>query len=70
MWDFFENSKAYIRDIIIGDIAFILFPQNTNSPVGLENSSEQKKHVSSILYELQTKDTGIKSKQSRHLIQG
>nr|XP_019599320.1 PREDICTED: leucine-rich repeat and IQ domain-containing protein 3 [Rhinolophus sinicus] len=43
---------------------------NMNYPVGLENSSEQKKHVSSILCELQTKDTGIKSKQSRHLIQG
>ncbi|XP_014643759.1 PREDICTED: leucine-rich repeat and IQ domain-containing protein 3 [Ceratotherium simum simum] len=39
------------------------------SPIGLKTSSEQRKHVSSILYELKTKDIGIKSKKSRHLIQ-
>ncbi|XP_019499534.1 PREDICTED: leucine-rich repeat and IQ domain-containing protein 3 [Hipposideros armiger] len=41
-----------------------------HSPVDLENFSEQRKHVSSIAYELETKDIGIKSKKSRHLIQG
>lgn len=69
MWEFFENSEIYIRDVIIGAIAFILFPQNLHSPVDLENSSEQRKYVSSILYKLRTKNIGMKSKKSRHLIQ-
>ncbi|KAI5938213.1 Leucine-rich repeat and IQ domain-containing protein 3 [Manis javanica] len=42
---------------------------NINTPVDLKISGEQRRHVSSILYELKTKDTGIKSKKSRHLIQ-
>lgn len=67
MWEFFENSEIYIRDVIIGAIAFILFPQNLHSPVDLENSSEQRKYISSILYKL--KNIGKKSKKSRHLIQ-
>lgn len=50
-------------------IAFILFPQSIYSPVYLKNSGEQRKHVSSIMYELKTKEIGIKSKKSRHLIQ-
>ncbi|KAM5270643.1 leucine-rich repeat and IQ domain-containing protein 3 [Hipposideros larvatus] len=41
-----------------------------HSPVDLENFSEQRKHISSIAYELETKDIGIKSKKSRHRIQG
>ncbi|XP_012515106.1 PREDICTED: leucine-rich repeat and IQ domain-containing protein 3 [Propithecus coquereli] len=43
--------------------------QNIYSPVDLKNSNEHRKHVSSILYELKTKDIGRKSKKSRHLIQ-
>ncbi|XP_072610975.1 leucine-rich repeat and IQ domain-containing protein 3 isoform X4 [Vulpes vulpes] len=39
------------------------------SPVDLKNPREQRKHVSSIIYELKTQDIGIKSKKSRHLIQ-
>lgn len=50
-------------------IAFILFPQSLYSPVDLKNPREQRKHVSSIIYELKTQDIGIKSKKSRHLIQ-
>ncbi|XP_032726002.1 leucine-rich repeat and IQ domain-containing protein 3 isoform X3 [Lontra canadensis] len=40
-----------------------------HSPVYLKNSREQSKHVSSIIYELKTKEIGIKSKKSRHLTQ-
>ncbi|XP_034874163.1 leucine-rich repeat and IQ domain-containing protein 3 [Mirounga leonina] len=40
-----------------------------HSPVYLKSSREQRKHVSSIIYELKTKEIGIKSKKSRHLTQ-
>ncbi|XP_044891949.1 leucine-rich repeat and IQ domain-containing protein 3 isoform X3 [Felis catus] len=42
---------------------------NILSHVDLKSSREQRKHVSSILYELKTKEIGKKSKTSRHLIQ-
>ncbi|KAI2517582.1 LRRIQ3 isoform 10, partial [Pan troglodytes] len=42
---------------------------NIYYPVDLKNSSEHRKHVSSILCELKPKDLGMKSKTSRHLIQ-
>ncbi|XP_069334177.1 leucine-rich repeat and IQ domain-containing protein 3 [Eulemur rufifrons] len=42
---------------------------NIYSPVDLTNSSEHRKHVFPILYELKTKDICRKSKKSRHLIQ-
>ncbi|XP_051712321.2 leucine-rich repeat and IQ domain-containing protein 3 [Oryctolagus cuniculus] len=42
---------------------------NINSPVDLKQSSKYREHVSSILYGLKTKDTSLKSKKSRYLIQ-
>ncbi|XP_014938681.3 leucine-rich repeat and IQ domain-containing protein 3 isoform X1 [Acinonyx jubatus] len=42
---------------------------NILSHVDLKSSREQRKHVSSILYELKTKEICKKSKTSRHLIQ-
>ncbi|XP_016072304.1 PREDICTED: leucine-rich repeat and IQ domain-containing protein 3 [Miniopterus natalensis] len=39
---------------------------NIHSPVYLENTGKQRKHVSSLLYELKTKDIG---KKPRHLIE-
>lgn len=56
------RTLKHIWDIIIVVIVFILFPQNIHSPVDLKFSSEQRKHVSSILYELKTG-------KPRHLIQ-
>ncbi|XP_037682843.1 leucine-rich repeat and IQ domain-containing protein 3 [Choloepus didactylus] len=41
---------------------------NMDSPVDIKSASEQRKYVSSILSELETKDIGIKSKKSRQLI--
>ncbi|XP_076976733.1 leucine-rich repeat and IQ domain-containing protein 3 isoform X2 [Tamandua tetradactyla] len=38
------------------------------SPVDFKSTSEQRKHISSILSELKTKGIGMKSKKSRHLI--
>ncbi|GAB5575180.1 leucine-rich repeat and IQ domain-containing protein 3 isoform X3 [Prionailurus iriomotensis] len=50
---------------------FLVRKQMSNilSHVDLKSSREQRKHVSSILYELKTKEIGKKSKTSRHLIQ-
>nr|XP_044604945.1 leucine-rich repeat and IQ domain-containing protein 3 isoform X3 [Equus asinus] len=43
--------------------------KNIHSPIDLKTSSEQRKPVSSALYELKTKDIDVKPKKSRHLFQ-
>nr|XP_044604942.1 leucine-rich repeat and IQ domain-containing protein 3 isoform X2 [Equus asinus]XP_044604944.1 leucine-rich repeat and IQ domain-containing protein 3 isoform X2 [Equus asinus] len=43
--------------------------RNIHSPIDLKTSSEQRKPVSSALYELKTKDIDVKPKKSRHLFQ-
>ncbi|XP_004410891.1 PREDICTED: leucine-rich repeat and IQ domain-containing protein 3 [Odobenus rosmarus divergens] len=48
---------------------FTHWKHSIHSPVYLKSSREQRKHVSSIIYELKTKEIGIKSKKSRHLTQ-
>ncbi|KAL2772365.1 leucine-rich repeat and IQ domain-containing protein 3 isoform 2 [Daubentonia madagascariensis] len=79
----YETKRIYItkgyEDKLLKDIFFkpetntkgnlARWKHNIYSPVDLKNSSEHRKHVSSILYELKTKDIGMKSKKSRHLIQ-
>lgn len=62
------RTLKHIKEILLLSLLFFS-PQNINTPVDLKISGEQRRHVSSILYELKTKDTGIKSKKSRHLIQ-
>ena len=56
------RTLKHIWDIIIVVIAFIFFPQSIYSPVDLKYSTEKRKHVSSILYELKTR-------KPRYLIQ-
>ncbi|XP_011363997.1 leucine-rich repeat and IQ domain-containing protein 3 isoform X1 [Pteropus vampyrus] len=64
---FFKDLFFQPETNITGKLA--RWKHNLHSPVDLENSSEQRKYVSSILYKLKTKNIGMKSKKSRHLIQ-
>ncbi|PNJ71861.1 leucine-rich repeat and IQ domain-containing protein 3 isoform X1 [Pongo pygmaeus] len=61
--DLFFKPETNIK----GKLAY--WKHNIYYPVDLKNSSEHRKHVSSILCELKPKDLGMKSKTSRHLIQ-
>ncbi|XP_053448739.1 leucine-rich repeat and IQ domain-containing protein 3 [Nycticebus coucang] len=61
--DIFSKSETHIK----GKLA--RWKHNVYPPVDFKNYSEYIKHVPSILYELKTKDIGMKSPKSRHLIQ-
>ncbi|XP_003784360.1 leucine-rich repeat and IQ domain-containing protein 3 [Otolemur garnettii] len=61
--DIFFKSETNIK----GKLA--RWKHNIYPPVDFKSYSEYIKHVPSILYELKTKDIGMKPKKSRHLIQ-
>ncbi|XP_007947821.1 leucine-rich repeat and IQ domain-containing protein 3 [Orycteropus afer afer] len=61
--DLFFKPETHIKE------TFTHWKYNIHFPVDFTRSNEQRKYISSILSELKTKDTGIKSKKSRHLIQ-
>ncbi|XP_003411181.1 leucine-rich repeat and IQ domain-containing protein 3 isoform X1 [Loxodonta africana] len=61
--DLFFKPEPDIRE------TFTHWKYNIHSPVNFKSFREQRKYISSILSELKTKDTGIKSKKSRYLIQ-
>ncbi|XP_012298170.2 leucine-rich repeat and IQ domain-containing protein 3 isoform X2 [Aotus nancymaae] len=61
--DLFFKPETNIK----GKLAY--WKHNIYYPFDLKNSSEHRKHVSSILCELNPKDIDMKSKTSRHLIQ-
>ncbi|XP_016000543.2 leucine-rich repeat and IQ domain-containing protein 3 isoform X2 [Rousettus aegyptiacus] len=64
-WHLPERFKTYNHRLFFNFCPAL--KKNLHSPVDLENSSEQRKYISSILYKL--KNIGKKSKKSRHLIQ-